>query len=109
MDLEDDFPRSVAALRRYDVLFINPIRDGLNLVTLEGPLVNERDGQLVVSREAGVWDQVGHVAHGVNPYDIAEQARVLAVALDSSPEDRARPISRNRPSASLSAKVPWTR
>jgi trehalose 6-phosphate synthase len=90
LDLEDDFPRSVAALRRYDVLFINPIRDGLNLVTLEGPLVNERDGQLVVSREAGVWDQVGHVAHGVNPYDIAEQARILAVALDSSPEDRAR-------------------
>jgi trehalose 6-phosphate synthase len=80
----------VAALRRYVVLFINPIRDGLNLVTLEGPLVNERDGQLVVSREAGVWDQVGHVAHGVNPYDIAEQARILAVALDSSPEDRAR-------------------
>ena len=43
-DLSDDFPRSVAALCRYDVLLVNPIRDGLNLVAKEGPLVNRRDG-----------------------------------------------------------------
>ena len=107
LEVEDDFPRSVAALRRYDVLYINPIRDGLNLVTLEGPLVNERDGQLVVSREAGVWDQVGHVAHGVNPYDIAEQAHVLAAALDASADERARHASSLRDIAEARTPRDW--
>ena len=57
-DLSDDYPRSVAALCRYDVLLVNPIRDGLNLVAKEGPLVNERDGLLVLSPEAGAWDEL---------------------------------------------------
>ena len=89
LDLVDDYPRSVAALRRYDVLFVNPIRDGLNLVALEGPLVNERNGVVVVSREAGVWDQLDGAALGVNPYDIGEQAQALARALDMKPKERA--------------------
>jgi len=88
LDLADDFPSSVAALRRYDVLFVNPIRDGLNLVALEGPLVNERDGVLVVSREAGVWDQVRSASIAVNPYDIEAQARALAGALEASGPER---------------------
>jgi trehalose 6-phosphate synthase len=107
LNLDDDFPRSVAALRRYDVLFVNPIRDGLNLVALEGPLVNERDGQLVVSREAGVWDQVSPVAHGVNPYDIDEQARALGRALDASAEARARHAARLREIASARTPRDW--
>src|SRR5207248_2118806 len=49
LDTSDDFARSVAALRRYDVLLVNPVKDGLNLVAKEGPLVNERDGVLVLS------------------------------------------------------------
>src|SRR5205807_1302949 len=59
LDMSDDHPRSVAAMRVYDVLLVNPIRDGLNLVAKEGPLVNERDGVLVLSREAGAWDALG--------------------------------------------------
>ena len=53
-DDSDDFPRSVAALRRADVLLVNPIRDGLNLVAKEGVLVNERSGALMLSTEAGI-------------------------------------------------------
>jgi len=53
LDLEDDFAGTVAALRRYDMLLVNPVRDGLNLVAMEGPAVNERDGVVVLSREAG--------------------------------------------------------
>ena len=54
-DPSDDFPRSVAALRRADVLLINPIRDGLNLVAEEGPLVNDRDAHAAaVPRGRGV-------------------------------------------------------
>ena len=88
VDQSDDFPGSVAALRRYDVLLVNPIRDGLNLVALEGPLVNERDGMVVLSREAGVWDQVRSAAVTVNPFDVEDQARALAAALDTPPPER---------------------
>ncbi len=89
LDFEDDFPRSIAHLRRYDVLVVNPIRDGLNLVAKEGPLVNETDGTVILSREAGVHDELVDFVLSVNPYDIAEQAAALATALDRDPASRA--------------------
>lgn len=82
LDLVDDFPRSVAHLRRYDVLMVNPIRDGLNLVAEEGPLVNERDGTVILSREAGVHDVLDGAVRSVNPFDVGDQAVALAEALD---------------------------
>ena len=55
------YTRSVAALRRFDVLLVNPVRDGLNLVAKEGPVINERDGVVVLSHQAGAWDELrGH-------------------------------------------------
>ena len=89
LDFRDDFPRSVAHLRRYDVLLINPIRDGLNLVAKEGPIVNEYDGTLVLSREAGIHDELEGACLSVNPYDIVDQAAALGAALDRSPAERA--------------------
>jgi len=89
-DDHDDFPRSVAALKRYDVLLVNPVRDGLNLVAKEGPLVNECSGVVAVSREAGVWDELSSAALGLNPFDIAETADVLAAALSMPAEERGR-------------------
>jgi len=90
LDLRDDFPRAVAHLRRYDVLLVNPIRDGLNLVAKEGPLVNERNGTVVLSREAGIHDEMADVVLSVNPYDITEQAAALGAALDRTASERAR-------------------
>ena len=90
LDFRDDFPRSVAHLRRYDVLLVNPIRDGLNLVAKEGPLVNERDGTLVLSREAGIHDELVGACISVNPYDIVEQAEALGAALDRPAAERRR-------------------
>lgn len=88
-DPSDNFPRSVAALERYDVLLVNPIRDGLNLVAKEGPLVNTVDGLVALSREAGVWDELADCALGLNPFDVAETADVLLAALTMTPEERA--------------------
>lgn len=82
LETDDDYPRSVAALRRYDVLLVNPIRDGLNLVAKEGPLVNERAGQLVLSTEAGAWAELADAAFGVSPFDLVQTADALADALD---------------------------
>jgi trehalose 6-phosphate synthase len=88
LDTSDNFPRSVAALRRYDLLLVNPVRDGLNLVAKEGPLLNDRHGVLALSREAGVWEELGGVALEVNPFDVAGTADVLAAGLAMDAEDR---------------------
>ena len=69
-DSSDDYPRSVAALRRYDVLLVNPIRDGLNLVAKEGAIVNERDGLVVLSTEAGAFDELDGAVRAINPFDV---------------------------------------
>ncbi|HEX2700266.1 MAG TPA: trehalose-6-phosphate synthase [Acidimicrobiales bacterium] len=89
LDTSDSFPRSVAALRRYDVLLVNPIRDGLNLVAMEGPVLNERDGVLALSTEAGVWDVLAHGVISVNPFDVSGTAAALSRALAMGPDERA--------------------
>jgi trehalose 6-phosphate synthase len=91
LDTSDNYVASVAALQRYDVLLVNPIRDGLNLVAKEGPLVNKRDGVLALSREAGAWQELGFPggALEVNPFDVAGTADVLAAALAMTPDERA--------------------
>jgi trehalose 6-phosphate synthase len=88
-DPSDDFPRSVAALRRYDVLLVNPIRDGLNLVAKEGALVNQRDGLVALSPEAGAWAELAGAVRRVHPYDITGTADALAAALATPAEQRA--------------------
>jgi len=88
LDLEDDFAATVAALRRYDVLLVNPIRDGLNLVAMEGPAVNDRDGLLVLSREAGAYEELADVAIGINPFDVTGTAAAMAAALDMNDAER---------------------
>ena len=86
--LEDAFAATVAALRRYDMLLVNPIRDGLNLVAMEGPAVNERDGVLVLSREAGAYDDLADVAVGINPFDVTGTAAAMASGLSMSDAER---------------------
>lgn len=88
-DTSDDYPRSVAVLRRADVLLVNPIRDGLNLVAKEGGIVNERDAVLCLSPEAGVWDEVGEAAVRVQPFDVAGTADALDRALRMPAAERA--------------------
>ncbi len=89
LEVDDDYPRSLAALSRYDVLLVNPVRDGLNLVAKEGPLVNTRDGVLALSREAGAFDELRSAVLEVNPFDVSGTADVLARALDMAAEERA--------------------
>jgi trehalose 6-phosphate synthase len=87
-DTRDDYPWSVALLRRADVVLVNPLRDGLNLVAKEAALVNQRDAVLCLSPEAGVWGELGDVALRVHPLDIAGTADVLNAALRMPAEAR---------------------
>jgi trehalose 6-phosphate synthase len=88
LEVEDDFPRSVALLRRADVLLVNPIRDGLNLVASEGALVNDRHAVLALSPEAGAWERLHPAALKVPPFDVAGTADVLHQALTMPMDER---------------------
>jgi len=107
LDTDDDYPRSVALLRRSDVLLINPIRDGLNLVAKEAALVNERDGVLCLSPEAGAWAELGDVALRVPPFDVAGTADVLDRALRMSPAARAHHAKRLRELVEARRPADW--
>ncbi len=85
---DDDFPRSLAGLARADVLFINPIRDGLNLVAKEGPVINRHDAVLCLSPEAGAWAELEGAAVAVHPYDLVQAASALDEALAMDPAER---------------------
>jgi trehalose 6-phosphate synthase len=84
----DDFPQAVAAYKQFDVLLVNAVFDGLNLVAKEAPLVNRRDGVLVLSENAGVHEELGQWALTVNPFDISGQADALHRALTMPPAER---------------------
>jgi trehalose 6-phosphate synthase len=86
----DDFARSVAAYKQFDVLLVNAVFDGLNLVSKEGPYVNERDGVLVLSENAGAHEELGEWAVSVNPFDVSAQADAIHEALTMSATERRR-------------------
>lgn len=88
LDDRDDFPLSVAGMQRYDVLFVNPVRDGLNLVAKEGPLVNRRDGVLCLSPEAGAYEELHEAAIATHPFDIEAAAGALDTALAMPLDER---------------------
>ncbi|MGH3341550.1 MAG: alpha,alpha-trehalose-phosphate synthase (UDP-forming) [Carbonactinosporaceae bacterium] len=89
LHVEDDFPRSLAAFRIADVLLVNPVRDGMNLVAKEAPVVSERGFALVLSREAGAADDLGDAAILVNPFDVTQTAEALHSALTMDEAERA--------------------
>jgi trehalose 6-phosphate synthase len=90
LDVADDFLRSVAGYKQFDVLLVNPVFDGLNLVTKEAFLLNEHDGVLVLSENAGVHEELGGLALTVNPIDVSGQADALHAALTLEPAERRR-------------------
>jgi len=90
LDVADDFPRSVAGYKQFDVLLVNPVFDGLNLISKEAPLVNGRDGVLVLSENAGSHEELREWALSVNPLDVQGQADALAAALALPADERRR-------------------
>ena len=107
LDTSDNFARSVAVLRRYDALLVNPIRDGLNLVAKEGPIVNERNGVVLLSRQAGVWDELADHVTEVHPYDIDGTADAMAAALARPADERARTATALREAAVARRPMDW--
>lgn len=85
---DNDRTRALAAMQYYDVLLVNPIIDGMNLVAKEGPVVNQTNGVLVLSRTAGAFQQLGKASIPTSPTDVAETSKALYKALTLSSEER---------------------
>jgi trehalose 6-phosphate synthase len=94
--VRDDFLASIAAYLEYDVLLVNPVMDGLNLVAKEAPLVNRRDGVLVLSREAGAFEELGDWVVPVDPLDVEGQAAALERAIGLAADVRRTWLNRIR-------------
>ncbi|MDX3239721.1 trehalose-6-phosphate synthase [Streptomyces sp. ME03-5709C] len=94
LHVKDDFARSLAAYRLADVALVNPIRDGMNLVAKEIPVVSDDGVALVLSREAGAYEELADDAFVVNPYDIRATADALHRALSVSHGERAEATKR---------------
>ena len=87
---DESYARAVAAYGIYDTLLVNPIFDGMNLVAMEGPLVNRQQGSLILSQNAGAFARLGRHALAVNPFDVAETAEAIAAGLEMPREERVR-------------------
>ena len=88
LKLRDDLEEAVAAYKNYDVLLVNAMFDGMNLVAKEGPLLNERGGVSILSENTGAHEELGEYALSVNPFDIQETADAIHGALTMAPERR---------------------
>jgi trehalose 6-phosphate synthase len=96
VEVDDDMPKAVAAYKSFDVLLVNPIYDGMNLVAKEGALCNTRNGVLVLSENAGAHEELGDYALTVNPFDIDETAEALYLGLAMDERERSARADRLR-------------
>ena len=106
-EVGDDYPAALAVLRRSDVVFVNSVRDGMNLVVLEGLVLSEREPAVVLSREAGAAEMLGTDAITVNPFDVVATANALHEALLMAPDERAVRAGRMRHAAVQLPPTEW--
>jgi trehalose 6-phosphate synthase len=88
LKIYENFPEAVARYKHFDLLMVNSIFDGMNLVAKEAPLVNERGGVLILSENAGAHAELGEWALTVNPFDVAGQAEAIDRALSMPAGER---------------------
>jgi trehalose 6-phosphate synthase len=104
---EDDFHRSLGAMRLYDVLLVNPVFDGLNLVSKEGATVNERAGSIILSTNAGSFDQLSSAVIPVDPFDVPATADAIERALEMPQAERTSRDKKLKKLASASTPAGW--
>ncbi|HEU5007906.1 MAG TPA: trehalose-6-phosphate synthase [Jatrophihabitantaceae bacterium] len=107
LEIGDDYPAALAALRRSDVVFVNSVRDGMNLVVLEALVLSERHPAMVLSRETGAAEVLGDDAIVVNPFDVSASADALHAALSMDADDRAARAKRMRAAAITLPPAEW--
>jgi trehalose 6-phosphate synthase len=86
--LRENLEEAIAAYKHYDLLIVNAMFDGMNLVAKEGPLVNERHGVSLLSENTGAHEELGEFSLSVNPFDVQDQSDAIHRALTMSAEER---------------------
>lgn len=107
LEIVDEYPAALAVLRRSDVLLINSVRDGMNLVVLEGLVLSEREPSVVLSAQTGAAELLADDALQVNPFDVTATAEALHGALLMSAQERAERAERMRDSAVRLPPAAW--
>ena len=88
LKIYENFHDAVARYKHFDLLMVNSLFDGMNLVAKEAPAVNTRDGVLMLSENTGSHEELADCVLSVNPFDIQEQADAIYRALTMDPEER---------------------
>ncbi len=88
LKIYENFHDAVARYKHFDLLMVNSLFDGMNLVAKEAPAVNTRDGVLMLSENTGSHEELADCALSVNPFDIQEQADAIYRALTMDPEQK---------------------
>ena len=104
---ENNFQQALAGMTLYDVLLVNSLADGMNLVAKEGPVVNRRDGVLVLSTRAGAFQELAEGALAVNPQDVKGTAEALWQALEMPASERKRRASLLRAAITERSLFTW--
>ncbi|MFY9614935.1 MAG: trehalose-6-phosphate synthase [Candidatus Dormiibacterota bacterium] len=107
LELREDLNRAIAAYKEFDVLLVNSIYDGMNLVAKEGMIVNERDGVLILSENTGSFGELGEWAFGINPFDIDATADALYAALTMDERQRRTRVNKIRGSVRQNDIARW--
>ncbi|APU40877.1 alpha,alpha-trehalose-phosphate synthase (UDP-forming) [Streptomyces sp. TN58] len=107
VSVKDDFARSLAVYRMADVALVNPVRDGMNLVAKEIPVVSEAGCAVVLSTGAGAYEELREDALTVNPYDVSQTAEALHAALSMPDEERAERTKRLAAAATALPPAAW--
>ncbi|MHB8160689.1 MAG: alpha,alpha-trehalose-phosphate synthase (UDP-forming) [Thermoleophilia bacterium] len=88
--MQDNFMRSVAAYKQFDVLMVNAIYDGMNLIAKEAGLINRHDGVLILSENTGAHEELGEYCLSVNPFDLESQSEAIYQALTMEKDEKSR-------------------
>jgi trehalose 6-phosphate synthase len=103
----EDYSRALAAMKRYDVLLVNTIIDGMNLVAKEGCLLNEKNGVLILSEGAGAAIQLGDDALTIAPADVEGTAEAIYQGLTMPLQERRRRAERLRHAVETDNVAVW--
>ncbi|MEA2647429.1 MAG: trehalose 6-phosphate synthase [Chloroflexota bacterium] len=107
LELRENLNRAVAAYKEFDVLLVNSIYDGMNLVAKEGMMVNERDGVLILSENTGSYGELGQWAFTINPFDVDATAEALYQALVMDEKQRRARLNHIRASVRQNDIARW--
>jgi trehalose 6-phosphate synthase len=107
LEVDENIHKAVAGYKSFDVMLVNPIYDGMNLVAKEGPLVNRRNGVLVLSENAGSHEELGDLALTINPFDVDATAEALYLGLIMDERERQARAERVREAVRANDLTRW--